>query len=177
MPPGTPTFTLCHLLQRFGQHSLQLPAIGRKCLGHGPIACALGQHFDGERRPFRLAAQRVEVLQERQHLRAITVGHGQPLQQRRQFLALGHGHCKDDRFLAREVVVEIAQADVGRLRDVTHAGLVESLGEEALQGGLQDLRVALRVAVGSVHGANNERTFVQLEAGNPATSELRSAGP
>jgi len=73
------------------------------------------------------------------------------------------------------VVVEIAQADAGRLRDVTHAGLVESLHEEALQGGLQDLRDALLVAVGSVHGANSERTFVQLEADDPANAGLRSA--
>jgi len=117
----------------------------------------------------------MEVLQEGHHLCAFAIGRGQSLQQRCQFFALGHRHRKDDRLLAREVVVEIAQADAGRLRDVTHAGLVESLHEEALQGGLQDLCDALLVAVGSVHGANSERTFVQLEADDPADVGLRSA--
>lgn len=117
----------------------------------------------------------MEVLKENQYLCTLAIGRGQSLQQRCQFFALCHRHGKDDRFLAREVVVEIAQADAGRLRDVTHAGLVESPDEEALQGGLQDLRDALLVAVGSAHGANSERTFVQLKGNNPTTIGLRSA--
>ena len=163
-----------HLLKGFGQRRLQLPAIGRKCLGHGRIACALGQHFDGKRRPFRLAAQCVEVLKENQYLCTLAIGRGQSLQQRCQFFALGHRHGKDDRFLAREVVVEIAQADTGRLRDVTHAGLVESPCDEALQCRLQDQDHALLIAVDSAHATNSERTFVHFEEGNPATTGLRS---
>ena len=157
-----PAFAAGYALQCIGQCLLQATAIGSERFGHRRIARTLGQHLDAEQCPFRLPAQRVEVVQEGQHLRAFAVGCGQPLQQRRQFLAFGHGHRKDDRLLAREVVVEIAQADAGRLRYIAHAGQVEALVQETLQGRLQDLRAALLIAVGSVHDADSERTFVHF---------------
>lgn len=45
----------------------------------------------------------------------------------------------DQRLLAGKVVIEVADADARRLRDIPHAGLVKSLLGKAVQRGLDNL--------------------------------------